>query len=247
MTANFLRPIKFRSMLRADELQGHRKEAMSHLVLLGDSIFDNGVYTSGGPNVVSQVRGLLPLGWEASLLAVDGATTDNIADQVARLPKEATNLVLSVGGNNALTAASRLGISFFADPGTSGAIALGSLADIADDFERGYRSVIDLCLAHGLPLSVCTIYNGCFPDKAYQRMASVALMLFNDVILRVAIEHGLPVIDLRLVCTAPEDYANPIEPSSVGGEKIARMIVALATGSNKIAVATRVLPAPGSL
>jgi hypothetical protein len=71
-------------------------------------------------------------------------------------------------------------------------------------------------------------------------MASVALMLFNDVILRVAIEHGLPVIDLRLVCAAPEDYANLIEPSSVGGEKIARMIVALSTESKEIAVATRV-------
>jgi hypothetical protein len=227
--------------------KGARIKNMPHLVLLGDSIFDNGVYTGGGPDVVSQVREFLPSGWEASLLAVDGATTDNIAAQIERLPGAATHLVLSVGGNNALTEASRLGISFFADPGTSSAIALGSLADIADDFERGYRSVIDLCLVPALPLSVCTIYNGCFPDEAYQRMASVALMLFNDVILRVAIEHGLPVIDLRLVCAAPEDYANPIEPSSVGGGKIARMIVALATGSNKIAVATRVLPAPWSL
>jgi hypothetical protein len=33
------------------------------------------------------------------------------------------------------------------------------------------------------------------------------------------------VIDLRLVCTEPADYANPIEPSSGGGEKIARAIV----------------------
>ncbi|PYX58528.1 MAG: lipase, partial [Acidobacteria bacterium] len=29
---------------------------MPHLVLLGDSIFDNSQYTSGGPDVVSQVR-----------------------------------------------------------------------------------------------------------------------------------------------------------------------------------------------
>jgi hypothetical protein len=217
---------------------------MPHLVLLGDSIFDNGVYTSGGPDVVSQVRDLLPPGWEASLLAVDGATTDNIADQVAQLPKEATNLVLSVVGNNALTEASRLGILFFADPGTSSAITLGSLADIADDFEKRYRSVVELCLRPGLSLSVCTIYSGCFPDKAYQRMASVGLTVFNDVILRVAIEHGLPVIDLRLVCASPEDYANPIEPSAVGGEKIARVIAALVTGSFNSAHTTRVLPCP---
>src|SRR5256886_8612452 len=54
---------------------------MPHLVLLGDSIFDNAQYTSGGPDVVSQVRNLLPSGWCASLLAVDGSTTVNIPDR----------------------------------------------------------------------------------------------------------------------------------------------------------------------
>lgn len=39
---------------------------------------------------------------------------------------------------------------------------------------------------------------------------------------RTAIAHRLPVINLRAICTYPEDYANPVEPSSVGGAKIAR-------------------------
>ena len=63
---------------------------MPHVVLIGDSIFDNAAYTRGGPDVVSQVRGLLPPGWEATLLAVDGSTTDHVADQLGRLPKQAT-------------------------------------------------------------------------------------------------------------------------------------------------------------
>ena len=188
--------------------------SMRHLALLGDSIFDNAQYTSGGPDVASQVRKLLPSDWEVSLLAVDGSTTANIPDQVQRLPKEATHLVLSVGGNNALTEASRLGISFFGFP---------------DVPEGQYRSAVDSCLRPGLPLGVCTIYNGCFPDKSYQRIASLALAVFNDVILRVAIDRGLPVIDLRLICTHPTDYANPIEPSSIGGEKIAKVIASLVT------------------
>ena len=75
---------------------------MPHLVLIGDSILDNAAYTRGGPDVVSQVRGLLAPGWEATLLAVDGSTTDHVADQLGRLPKQATHLVLSVGGNDAL-------------------------------------------------------------------------------------------------------------------------------------------------
>ena len=72
---------------------------------------------------------------------------------------------------------------------------------------------------------VCTVYHGNFPDADYQRRVVVALTLFNDVILRVAADHGLTVIDLRRICTAPADYANPIEPSSAGGAKIARAIV----------------------
>jgi hypothetical protein len=39
------------------------------------------------------------------------------------------------------------------------------------------------------------------------------------------------VIELRLVCSEPEDYANPIEPSVQGGAKIARAI-ARAVGAN---------------
>ncbi len=182
--------------------------------------------------------------WNVSLLAVDGSTTLNIPDQVQRLPKEGTHLVLSVGGNNALTEASRLGISFFNFPGTSTSKALDSLADISADFEAQYRSAVDACLRPRLPLGVCTIYNGCFPDEAYQRIASLALAVFNDVILRVAIERGLPVIDLRLICTDPTDYANPIEPSSIGGEKIAKVIVALVTGFDDHVRGTRILAAP---
>jgi hypothetical protein len=40
---------------------------MSHLALIGDFIFDNGAYTGCGPDVVTQVRGLLPKEWAATL------------------------------------------------------------------------------------------------------------------------------------------------------------------------------------
>jgi hypothetical protein len=216
---------------------------MSHLVLLGDSIFDNGRYTGGGPDVVSQVRGILPPGWDTTLLAIDGSTTDNVADQMQRLPRGATHLVLSVGGNNALMCASKLGLALFGVPASAAASALDTMADVSDDFEARYRSAVIACLLPGLPLSVCTIYDGNFPDKAYQRIASLGLTMFNDVILRVAIENRLPVIDLRLICANPEDYANAIEPSSVGGEKIAKVIVAIVTGACHQIPATRVYAA----
>jgi hypothetical protein len=197
---------------------------MPHVVLLGDSIFDNAAYTRGSPDVISQVREFLPPGWQASLLAVDGSTTEDVPKQLARLPAGATHLVLSAGGNDALM---HLGLFDIAVDRV--ARSLRALADIAQDFEKKYRRTVTACLERGLPLTTCTIYNGCIPDKEFQLQASTALMVFNDVILRTGIEFGLPMIDLRFVCALPEDYANPIEPSSIGGAKIARCIVSLLT------------------
>jgi hypothetical protein len=134
------------------------------LVLLGDSIFDNAVYTSGGPAVESQVRKLLPSKWNLTLLAVDGSSTDDIPGQMQLLPNDTTHLVLSVGGNDALAYASKLGFSLFSIQDASGSNTLDSLASISEDFERQYRAAVGMCLQPGLPLVVCTIYNGCFPD-----------------------------------------------------------------------------------
>lgn len=198
---------------------------MHHLILLGDSIIDNVAYTDGGPAVIDHVRNQLPDGWRATLGAVDGSTTDDMPSQLAALAEDATHLLLSIGGNNALMCSHILDT-----PVTSSAQALLLLSAIARDFERAYRQTVKDCLGRNLPLVVCTIYNGNFPDPDYQARIEVALTVFNDVILRVAIEHGLRVIDLRFVCTVPQDYANPIEPSATGGAKIACAIVQAVTG-----------------
>ena len=194
--------------------------AVGHVVLLGDSVFDNAAYVAGAPDVVRQVRGLLSPGYKATLAAVDGGTTRDVPWQLLRVAEDATHLVLSVGGNDALGRGDFLGA-----PARSVAEALSGLADIADEFERGYRSMLAEVLARGLPTAICTIYYPRFPDPALQKVAVAALTVFNDAIVRAAFAHGLSLLDLRLICTERGDYANPIEPSAQGGEKIARAIV----------------------
>lgn len=212
---------------------------MAHIVLLGDSIFDNLSYTEGGPDVIAQVRRLLPEGSQASLLAVDGATLQNIPPQLERMPKDATHLVLSAGGNDAIMYADILDTAV-----NTTALALEALSAVSREFEEKYRRVVAACREFRLPLTICTIYNGCFPEADYQRLVSTALMVFNDVILRVGIEFGLTVIDLRFVCSSSEDYANPIEPSSIGGDKIARAIVTLTTEALAESASARVVAGP---
>ena len=194
--------------------------AMSHhIVLLGDSVFDNATYTSGQPSVRDHLVSLLPRGSQATLRAVDGSRIADLSSQLERVPADATRLVISVGGNDALAnrdlLATRVG-------STSEALQL--FAERATRFEAEYRGAVTRAMASGKPLTLCSIYNGKL-EPAEAGIARVALMMFNDAILRVAFELGIDVIDLRLVCAEPGDYANPIEPSGSGGGKIARAIL----------------------
>jgi hypothetical protein len=192
-----------------------------HIALLGDSIFDNSAYTNGLPDVVIHLRHIVPPGTMATLLAVDGSTTADVADkQIPRLPADVTHAAVSMGGNDAILHADALDL-----PVTSTREALAMFGERAEAFEASYRRTLTEITNRVPRVAVCTIYNAALPgDEA--ALARVGLMLFNDVILRVAFDWRLPVVDLRLVVVEPADYANPLEPSSQGAEKIARAIAA---------------------
>lgn len=197
---------------------------MPHVALLGDSVFDNAAYVSGGPDVVAQLAEILPAGWGATLGALDGAVVTDVEGQIARLPGGATHLVVSAGGNDALGH-----VDILDRPARSAAEVLDLLAHVGASFEERYRAMLRAVLRLDLPLTVCTIYDGNLPDPTLQRRASTALAVFNDAILRAAFDAAADVIDLRRICAEPGDYANPIEPSVQGGAKIARVIAAVVT------------------
>jgi len=196
---------------------------MAHVVLLGDSIFDNARYVPGRPAVIEQVRQALPGGWRASLLAVDGHVTGDVAGQLRGLPADATHLVVSAGGNDALGESLILG-----EPSRTVGEGLALLQEVRDRFADAYRAMLQALAAVGKPTAVCTVYDA-VPGLAPAERA--ALAGFNEVILREAFAAGLPVIDLRLACDRPADYSHvsPIEPSFVGGTKIVRLIAEVVT------------------
>ena len=191
---------------------------MNHIILLGDSILDNGAYVGDDPDVAAQLRALVP-GAKVTLLATDGHTTREMPSQIARLPDDATHLVLSVGGNDALGQA-----DFLISGATSVAEVLGRLAAYGQSFRAAHQSVVESLQTTGLPLALCTVYDANFADPTIAELVRTALATWNDAIIRNAIAAGLPVIDLRAICCQTGDYANDIEPSSQGGAKIARVI-----------------------
>ena len=151
-----------------------------HVVLLGDSIFDNAAYVPGEPPVEEQLRAALPEA-RVTLLAIDGDVVAGVDHQLRRLPADASHLVISVGGNDTLG---------FIDVLTERVDTVGTamlrLADIAERFEDGYRAMLDRVRASGLPVTVCTIYYPRFEEPGLQRMAVAADRFIVDTIALAA-------------------------------------------------------------
>jgi len=199
---------------------------MNHIILLGDSIFDNAAYVAGGPDVVRQLRDVLPSGWRATLNALDGAVIADLPQQLQKLPTDASHLVVSVGGNDALGDAGLLERKV-----SSMAEALELISGVRERFRSAYARMLDQVLQRRLPLAVCTIYEARFPEAVTRRLAATALTALNDAITREAFARGVDCIDLRVLCDDDRDFANPIEPSVHGGAKIAKAILTFATSS----------------
>jgi len=187
------------------------------LILLGDSIFDNGVYVAPGQDDVTDhlQRKIADSDWTLDQRAVDGAVVSDVIQQLSSKPLSTPcTFVMSAGGNDAL--------------GHAGEIYHLRLADfhaIKEAFRRRYVATLNAILAYEQPLIVCTIYNPKYPDTEMQIMAEAGLSFFNDVITEEALRLALPIIDLREVCASAEAFANPIEPSEIGGDLITNTIV----------------------
>lgn len=202
------------------------------IALVGDSIFDNIAYTRGEPDVAAHLRAIIAPR-EVVLCAIDGAIADDVWQQVRCVPSQASHVALSVGGNDALGNYDLLNTAV---ESTGDALAL--FAHRVDVFEQAYRRAIEAVLSLERKTAICTIYNGDL-GPAEATIGRTALTLFNDVVLRAAVDYGVDAIELRAICCEPADYANPIEPSGRGGAKIAAAIARWATGDRAAACVYR--------
>ena len=188
------------------------------VVLLGDSSFDNGNWTDG-PCVLDQLREVFP---NSTLCARDGALIAAIPEQAKRIPREATHVVVSVGGNDATAA-----INVVKQPCENSEQAILAVWKFVKkwevDLDLALRSLRD-AVGSSVSIVVCSIYNPCFGPfgvvTVSQDTVDAFIALVADATTRVATRLGVPVIDWRRVMTCVQDFANPIEPSSAGGQKI---------------------------
>ena len=206
----------------------HSYPRARHIALLGDSTIDNGNWVEPGqPCVTDQISKLS--GFKTTCAAKDGALMAAIADQALAVPSSATHVVVSVGGNNGISA-----VNLLKQPVANAEEAILRLHKFAVSFEAELEQTIQNLveqIGSGMPLVVCSVYNPCFGPLGVttvdQNTANVCVTLLSDACLRVATRFGLPVIDLRRVLTSAGDFANPIEPSAAGGQKMAEVIVSV--------------------
>ena len=192
---------------------------MAHVVLIGDSILDNGAYVGRGGDVASTLQARLAED-KVTLLARDGAVIEGAQSQLKGVPQDATLLVISAGGNDALRS-----VGILAEPARTVADGLAKVLTIRERFSEQYRALLDQAQSFDPPSAICTIYDVLLPNLEQRKLANLALGVLNDVITREAARRGLPLIDLRVMFTQEQHFANAIEPSEQGSELIAAAVV----------------------
>ena len=198
----------------------------TQLVLLGDSIIDNKTYVLDGEfSVLEHIQSKSET--PVTQLALDGATTDDvISSQINVIPFGTSHIVLSVGGNDLLNEIGFLMEDFKYTPNQ----VLKRCHSLIAPITQKYESIVSqLQTTSRANLLLCTVYEGNLEDSAIYDDIAISsramLSLFNDSIYKTHNKFRTGVLELRNIFIEKEDYANPIEPSHQGGEKLATELV----------------------
>jgi lysophospholipase L1-like esterase len=220
------------------------------ILLLGDSIIDNKSYVLDGElDVTAHLKKLYSDQQDVTITnnAVDGDTMYDLEyNHLDTSDIEAASyIIVSIGGNDLLH-----NISFLqttselskimgkdARIGKWGVKELNpsrnrvfeeTYFEIIKPFTKQYETIVANLSSHRANLLLCTVYEGDLADSDefsdVNNSSKTMVSLFNDIVYRTANKYGADVLELREIFVRPEDYANPIEPSHIGGGKLAKAI-----------------------
>ena len=216
---------------------------MKKIYLLGDSIIDNAPYVQRHEkDVASHLNSMYKRSPQINInnRAVDGHTMEDLLDtQLSNVGlNEATNIVVSIGGNdllnnlvfllNGFTLHKESKIKYFVKNTTRNSTFEETYFEIIKPMQQEYESIVANLSNYRAKLLLCTVYEGDlvdsdeFNDVVYS--SKTMLSIFNDIVYRTAKKYNAEVLELRDIFVSPEDYANPIEPSHIGGGKLAKAI-----------------------
>jgi len=210
-----------KQLKRTKRLESTKKHYVS---LLGDSIIDNKVYVGQGElSVTEHLKHNSSSNF--TMIAVDGDTTEDVLDnQLDNLKEPVSHIVLSIGGNDLLQ-----NLHLLEDETSGMKFALEKCSELVDEIQENYIKILERLLQYDAKVLLCTVYEGDLESDVllaeYDKAGQAMLKMHNDTVYYLASKFDVNVLELRNIFTNKEDYANPIEPSHIGGEKLAKAII----------------------
>ena len=199
----------------------------NNVLLLGDSVIDNKRYVQDSE--YSVLEHLQNNSKDTFIqIACDGDTTNDVINKQAKVQsiKKASHIVLSIGGNDML-----YNLSFLTTnkPTLRNEAFIDVYNEIFQPLEVRYETIVKNFASQRANLLLCTVYEGDLGRseefKDVLDSSKIMVSSLNDIIYKTASRHNAEVLELRNIFTSSEDYANPIEPSHIGGEKLAKKII----------------------
>ena len=199
----------------------------NNVLLLGDSVIDNKRYVQDSE--YSVLEHLQNNSKDTFIqIACDGDTTHDVINKQAKVQsiKKASHIVLSIGGNDML-----YNLSFLTTnkPTLRNEAFIDVYNEIFQPLEVRYETIVKNFASQRANLLLCTVYEGDLGRseefKDVLDSSKIMVSSLNDIIYKTASRYNAEVLELRNIFTSSEDYANPIEPSHIGGEKLAKKII----------------------
>ena len=224
---------------------------MKKIYLLGDSIIDNTSYVeTNEKDVVSHLNSMYKEDPKVNInnRAVDGHTMRDLLNTqlLEEGLNDATHIVMSIGGNDLLQNISFLQMTSKLSEVMNKDARIGKWGvrelnpsrnkvfeetyfEIIKPFNSLYETIVEKLSNYRAKLLLCTVYEGdLFGSDEFKNVfysSKTMVSIFNDLVYKSSSKFKTDVLELRNIFVSSEDYANPIEPSHIGGEKLAKSIV----------------------
>jgi len=197
----------------AYNLYQHREgiqNKVTHIVLLGDSIFQNNNYVPKSKSVEYLLKEKLSI--PSLVLAQDNAIIYDIPKQYNSMPlnlnAKTTNLYISIGGNDLL--------NLYEHNNTNNSKLFNMVWEI---YKKTILMLIDSTQCNIILTDIYFI-----TDPNYSKYIPM-IKKWNSNLYQFADQHKLNVFKISKILTQPKDFTNSIEPSVIGGNKMVNSFI----------------------
>jgi lysophospholipase L1-like esterase len=184
------------------------------IVLIGDSILNNNMYVPVGNSVADNIK--LLHGNNVIIGAKDGATIETCYQQLIInniVNSENYFLFISIGGNDILN-----------NSGSFGTSLNNKNSEKFNNLKKKYIELID-SIKEKYPKIKINLLNLYFPTNEKYNKYEKIIIEWNKMISSLCLKNKYNILRLDNLLTNTSDFTHEIEPSSIGSEKIAKLIV----------------------